>query len=214
MARDLLGEHPVAVVALVLIAISKPVTEYRPARMDYRGLVLLGSRHRAQHLRLPTVGPVGVDRHSNDFVRRRRGGDPGRVRARLLLPERVRADRTRQVGFVGQPDPPVLLPRFRGRCAGRRPNARPDRCEATGRARMRARFGRLRAVGRKGHGAPLRLPDRVRDHGRRGYGLDNSGLRAPTPSTEPRGSRTERRRVSPRPCATTQPASAWRSSGA
>jgi len=32
---------PVAVIALVLIAISKPVTEHRPARMDYRGLVLI-----------------------------------------------------------------------------------------------------------------------------------------------------------------------------
>ena len=34
---------PVAVIALILIAISKPVTDYRPAKMDYRGLVLLGS---------------------------------------------------------------------------------------------------------------------------------------------------------------------------
>ena len=32
---------PVAVIALVLIAVSKPTTEYRPARMDYRGLVLI-----------------------------------------------------------------------------------------------------------------------------------------------------------------------------
>jgi EmrB/QacA subfamily drug resistance transporter len=34
---------PVAIIALVLIAISKPVTEYRPARMDYRGLVLIAA---------------------------------------------------------------------------------------------------------------------------------------------------------------------------
>jgi len=34
---------PVAVVALVLIAISNPVTEHRPARIDYRGLVLIAS---------------------------------------------------------------------------------------------------------------------------------------------------------------------------
>jgi len=34
---------PVAVIALILIAASKPVTEYRPARMDYRGLVLIAS---------------------------------------------------------------------------------------------------------------------------------------------------------------------------
>ncbi|MBY8878513.1 MFS transporter [Actinacidiphila acidipaludis] len=32
---------PVAVVALVLIAIAKPVTEHRPAPMDYRGLALI-----------------------------------------------------------------------------------------------------------------------------------------------------------------------------
>ncbi|WP_433887896.1 MFS transporter [Streptomyces sp. CA-111067] len=32
---------PVAVIALVLIAVSKPVTEHRPARMDYRGLALI-----------------------------------------------------------------------------------------------------------------------------------------------------------------------------
>src|SRR5262249_45055477 len=32
---------PVAIVALILIAISKPTTEYKPARIDYRGLVLI-----------------------------------------------------------------------------------------------------------------------------------------------------------------------------
>jgi EmrB/QacA subfamily drug resistance transporter len=32
---------PVALIALALIAISKPVTEYRPAPMDYRGLALI-----------------------------------------------------------------------------------------------------------------------------------------------------------------------------
>jgi EmrB/QacA subfamily drug resistance transporter len=34
---------PVAVIALILIAISKPSTLHRPARMDYRGLVLIAS---------------------------------------------------------------------------------------------------------------------------------------------------------------------------
>ncbi|WP_051950956.1 MFS transporter [Actinacidiphila yeochonensis] len=34
---------PVAAVALVLIALAKPVTEHRPARMDYRGLALVAS---------------------------------------------------------------------------------------------------------------------------------------------------------------------------
>jgi EmrB/QacA subfamily drug resistance transporter len=32
---------PVAIIALVLILVSKPVTEHRPARMDYRGLSLI-----------------------------------------------------------------------------------------------------------------------------------------------------------------------------
>src|ERR1039457_4549153 len=32
---------PVAIIALVLIAISKPTTAYKPAKMDYRGLVLI-----------------------------------------------------------------------------------------------------------------------------------------------------------------------------
>jgi MFS family permease len=32
---------PIALIALVLIAISKPTTDYRPARMDYRGLALI-----------------------------------------------------------------------------------------------------------------------------------------------------------------------------
>jgi MFS family permease len=34
---------PVALIALVLIAVAKPVTEFRPARMDYRGLLLVAS---------------------------------------------------------------------------------------------------------------------------------------------------------------------------
>src|SRR5271155_2218252 len=34
---------PVAIIALVLIVISKPVTVHRPARMDYRGLALIAS---------------------------------------------------------------------------------------------------------------------------------------------------------------------------
>ncbi len=34
---------PVAIIALVLIVISKPATEHKPARMDYRGLVLIAA---------------------------------------------------------------------------------------------------------------------------------------------------------------------------
>jgi EmrB/QacA subfamily drug resistance transporter len=32
---------PVAIIALALVAVSKPVTDFRPARLDYRGLVLI-----------------------------------------------------------------------------------------------------------------------------------------------------------------------------
>jgi EmrB/QacA subfamily drug resistance transporter len=34
---------PIAIIALVLIVLSKPVTQHQPARMDYRGLVLIAS---------------------------------------------------------------------------------------------------------------------------------------------------------------------------
>jgi EmrB/QacA subfamily drug resistance transporter len=34
---------PIAVIALVLVAVSKPVTVHQPARMDYRGLVLIAA---------------------------------------------------------------------------------------------------------------------------------------------------------------------------
>jgi EmrB/QacA subfamily drug resistance transporter len=34
---------PVAIIALILIVLAKPVTEYKPAHMDYRGLVVLAS---------------------------------------------------------------------------------------------------------------------------------------------------------------------------
>jgi EmrB/QacA subfamily drug resistance transporter len=34
---------PIAIIALVLIAVSRPVTAHRPARMDYRGLALIAS---------------------------------------------------------------------------------------------------------------------------------------------------------------------------
>ena len=41
LAGDLLDQIPVALIALALIAISKPVTDHRPAPMDYRGLALI-----------------------------------------------------------------------------------------------------------------------------------------------------------------------------
>ncbi len=51
---------PVAVIALVLIAVSKPSTVHRPARMDYRGLVLIASGVAPERVRLPAVARSGA----------------------------------------------------------------------------------------------------------------------------------------------------------
>ena len=51
---------PVAVIALVLIAISKPVTAHRRAPLDYPGAVAHRRRRRPLRLRVPAVGPVGL----------------------------------------------------------------------------------------------------------------------------------------------------------
>ncbi len=50
---------PVALIALVLIAVSKPATEHRPARMDYRGLVLIAAGV-ALGVRFPAVRASGA----------------------------------------------------------------------------------------------------------------------------------------------------------
>ena len=51
---------PVALIALALIAISKPATEHRPAPMDYRGLVLIVAGVGPERVRLAAVGPLGL----------------------------------------------------------------------------------------------------------------------------------------------------------
>ena len=53
---------PVAIIALVLIFISKPHTVHRPARMDYRGLVADRAGRGAERVRLPAVGDLGLER--------------------------------------------------------------------------------------------------------------------------------------------------------
>ena len=51
---------PVALIALALIAISKPPNECRPAPMDYRGAGPDRRRGGAERVRVPAVGPVGL----------------------------------------------------------------------------------------------------------------------------------------------------------
>ena len=52
---------PVALIALVLIAVSKPKTQYKRAPIDYRGAVLIAVGHRPEHLRPAAVGPLGLE---------------------------------------------------------------------------------------------------------------------------------------------------------
>ena len=51
---------PVALIALVLIVISKPVTQYRAARIDYRGLVLIAAGVALERVRVPAVVLLGM----------------------------------------------------------------------------------------------------------------------------------------------------------
>ena len=53
---------PVAIIALILIACPSPRREHRPARMDYRGLVLIAAGVAPERVRLPAVGVVGLGR--------------------------------------------------------------------------------------------------------------------------------------------------------
>ena len=82
---------PVAIIALVLIVVSKPTTEHRPARMDYRGLVLIAAGVGAERVRLPAVGDLGLGqpRHRACIVVGR--GAAGRLLLRRAA-HRVAAD--------------------------------------------------------------------------------------------------------------------------
>ena len=82
---------PVALIALVLIVISKPVTEHRPARMDYRGLVLIAAGVALSRVRLPAVQHLGLAQPGHLAVHRRRPGPAGRVLLRRAA-HRVAAD--------------------------------------------------------------------------------------------------------------------------
>ena len=68
---------PVALIALALIAISKPATEHRPAPMDYRGLALIVAGVGPERVRLPAVGPVGLGQPGHRGEHRCRRLAPG-----------------------------------------------------------------------------------------------------------------------------------------
>jgi hypothetical protein len=179
---------PVALIALALIVISKPVTVHRPARMDYRGLALIVSGVALSVFGFQQSVPLGLGQPRDRRLRRggraaagrvlfRRAAHalaadrgehlshprvPGReprardhhagVRPGVLLRQRVRADRVGQVAVGGRAVPVVLLHRVRARGADRRADARSDRRQASGGARLRARRARVLPVGGQGHG--------------------------------------------------------------
>ena len=135
--------------------------------------------------------------------RRHDGVHPG-----VLLRRHLRADRPGREGHHRQPAHLVLLPRLRGLRADRRPDAGPDRGQAAGGARLRAGRRRVRAVGRQGHRPARRRPGHLHRHGRGRHGADARARPTPTRSTGPPGTPTARPPASPRPSATTAPASA------
>ena len=69
---------PVAVIALVLIAIAKPVTSYQAARMDYRGLVLIASGVALSVFGFQQSSIWGWSNPGDRPVHRRRPGPAGR----------------------------------------------------------------------------------------------------------------------------------------
>ena len=194
---------PVAIIALVLIAISKPVTDYRPAPVDYRGLALIVSGVALVHTGVPTVGDVGLEQSGDRAVHRGRRGPADCVRLRrtadfvtahagaylpdptfcrgesgpwhrhvgvhpdLLFCQRVRPDRTREVGPASRAVSPLLLPWIRRDLPDRRADPRSQRSQASGGDRLRRRGGGLRLVGREGHPAEL-LESGVARHSVRG----------------------------------------------
>ena len=88
-----------------------------------------GQSRRSSTSRSSATGSFSRRQH-----RPRRGA--GRLRAGVLLRQRVRADLAGAEGGQGQPVAAVLLRRLRGRRPDRRPHARPHRRPAAGRLRM------------------------------------------------------------------------------
>jgi MFS family permease len=85
---------PVALIALVLIVLSKPVTVHRPARMDYRGLVLIASGVALSVFGFQQSTIWGWSNPGHRAVHRRRPGPPGGLRLRRAA-HRLAADQVR-----------------------------------------------------------------------------------------------------------------------
>ena len=82
---------PVALIALALIAISKPATEHRPAPMDYRGLALIVAGVGPERVRPAAVGHLGLGQPGHRGVHRR-GRPAPRSLLRRRAPDRITAD--------------------------------------------------------------------------------------------------------------------------
>ena len=108
--------------------------------------------------------------------------------------------------------PALLLHRLRDRRPDRRSDARPGRGQAPGGARLRPGGGGLLPVGRARSPSSASAPRSGTSSWPGPAWASCSARPAPTRSTGPRGSPTARPPASPRPCATTRPASAWPSS--
>ena len=92
---------PVALIALALIAISKPPDE-SPARAD--GLPRPGPDHRrgrAERVRVPAVGPVGLGQPGHRGVHRRGRGPADRVRRRRAA-DRLATDERAHLHAIGR----------------------------------------------------------------------------------------------------------------
>ena len=93
---------PVALIALALIAISRPPNEARPAPTGLPGPGADRRRGRAERLRLPAVGPVGLGQPGHRGKHRGGRGLAGRVLLRRA-PDRITAD---QRAHLREPDVP------------------------------------------------------------------------------------------------------------
>ena len=139
------GAERVRVPAVRPVGLGQPghLGEHRRRRRPPRRVLLrrapdrIAADQRA-HLRQPDVH--GGERHLG-------AGDDG-VHPGVLLRQHLRAGRPGREGHHVQPAHLVLLPRFRGLRADRRPDAGPDRGQTAGGARLRAGRGRVRPVGR------------------------------------------------------------------
>ena len=124
---------PVAIIALVLIVVSKPATAHESAPMDYRGVGPDRRRCGPERVRFPAVVDLGVGESRHRAEHRRRGGHPGHLRLR----RGAHGLAAHEAAHLPHPGLPGREPRPRYRHAGLRPGVllrqrvRPDRAGAT-----------------------------------------------------------------------------------